>query len=76
MIHCTILHACRPINKHRSVCTYEIRSSAKSVLTFQYPSKPTADNTYYHLPNNLQLVLIGQAFGMAKCKSKLQHAFQ
>lgn len=45
MIHCTILHACRPINKHRSVCTYEIRSSAKSVLTFQYPSKPTADNT-------------------------------
>lgn len=46
---CHLLHSFTRIwaNKYRCVCTYEIRSSAQSVLTFQYPSKPTADNTYY-----------------------------
>lgn len=41
-----------------SVCTYKIRSSAKSNLTFQYPSQPTADNTYYDLPGKYTISTI------------------
>lgn len=45
-------------NEYRSVCTYKIRSSAKSNLTFQYPSQPTADNTYYDLPGKYTISTI------------------
>lgn len=45
-------------NEYRSVCTYKIRSSAKSDLTFQYPSQPTADNTYYDLPGKYTISTI------------------
>lgn len=41
-----------------SVCTYKIRSSAKSDLTFQYTSKPTSVNTYYDLPGKYTISTI------------------
>lgn len=63
---CHLLHSFTRIWANKcSVCTYKIRSSAKSDLTFQYPSKPTTDITYYDLPGKYTIStirLIGQAF--------------
>lgn len=56
-------------NKYRCVCTYKIRSYAKSDLTFQYPSKPTADNTYYDLPGKYTISTISATCNRSSIRS-------
>lgn len=68
---CHLLHSFTRIwaNKYRSVCTYKIRSSAKSDLTFQYPSKPTTDNTYYDLPGKYTISTISATCNRSSIRS-------
>lgn len=68
---CHLLHSFTRIwaNKYRCVCTYEIGSSAQSDLTFQYPSKPTADKTYSDLPGKYTISTISATCNRSSIRS-------